>query len=95
MRVRTHGLASGTWSTYWFEKNLQGDIVAVYDDEGEKLITYTYDAWAILASVICIQALTILRLPTILSYSEDIITTQILDSIIWIQGIMTLRFVGL
>jgi RHS repeat-associated protein len=28
-----------------FEKNLQGDIVAVYNSFGLKLVTYTYDAW--------------------------------------------------
>ena len=27
------------------QKNLQGDIVAVYSNAGTKLITYTYDAW--------------------------------------------------
>ena len=35
----------GVFEEYWFEKNLQGDIVAVYDGEGTKLISYTYDAW--------------------------------------------------
>ena len=33
------------WTAYWYEKNLQGDIVAVYDEAGTKLISYTYDAW--------------------------------------------------
>ena len=37
--------ASGVWDIYWYEKNLFGDIVAVYDHSGTKLITYTYDAW--------------------------------------------------
>ena len=38
--------ASGTWDTYGFEKNLQGDIVAVYDAAtGKKLIAYKYTAW--------------------------------------------------
>jgi hypothetical protein len=27
------------------EKNLQGDIVAVYNENGVKVIGYTYDAW--------------------------------------------------
>ncbi len=31
--------------TYWFEKNLQGDIIAVYIEEGRKICTYTYYAW--------------------------------------------------
>ena len=29
----------------FFEKNLQGDIVAVYNSNGKKICTYTYDAW--------------------------------------------------
>ena len=33
------------WSAFWFEKNLQGDIVAVYDQNGNKSVSYTYDAW--------------------------------------------------
>ena len=33
------------WETYWFEKNSQGDIVAVYDNNGFVKAKYTYDAW--------------------------------------------------
>jgi len=33
------------WESYVFEKNLQGDIVAVYDPWGAKYISYSYDAW--------------------------------------------------
>lgn len=38
-------MASNEFYTFWFEKNLQGDIVAVYNEYGDKLISYTYDAW--------------------------------------------------
>ena len=31
--------------TYFYEKNIQGDIVAVYNESGTKLISYVYDAW--------------------------------------------------
>ena len=34
-----------TWQTYFFEKNLQGDVINVYSDTGTKLISYRYDAW--------------------------------------------------
>ena len=34
-----------TWDTYFFEKNLQGDVVAIYDEDYNKLVSYTYDAW--------------------------------------------------
>ena len=37
--------ADNTWDVYWYEKNLFGDIVAVYDRGGTKLVSYTYDAW--------------------------------------------------
>ena len=33
------------WDTYFYEKNLQGDIVAVYDANGVKKISYIYNAW--------------------------------------------------
>ena len=30
---------------YFFEKNIFGDIVGVYDEEGDKVLGFTYDAW--------------------------------------------------
>ena len=45
MRYRSASFASEVWKTYWYEKNLQGDIVAVYSNDGVKLISYIYDAW--------------------------------------------------
>ena len=45
MQYRTSSFAEGVFETYWFEKNLQGDIVAVYDDRGVMQISYVYDAW--------------------------------------------------
>ena len=37
--------ASDAWEIYWYERNLQGDIIAVYDEVGVKLASYVYDAW--------------------------------------------------
>ena len=45
MQYRNTSYAEGVFDTYWYEKNLQGDIVAVYNQTGAKLISYTYDAW--------------------------------------------------
>ena len=45
MQYRTKSMAEGTFYTYLFEKNLQGDIIAVYNTSGTKLISYVYDAW--------------------------------------------------
>ena len=40
-----HGAGYTSWVSYWFEKNLHGDVVAVYNSSGTKLVSYTYDAW--------------------------------------------------
>ena len=45
MQYRMTGMAEGNFYTLWFEKNLQGDIVAVYNESGTKVYTYQYDAW--------------------------------------------------
>ena len=45
LKYRTTGMAQGVYNCYFFEKNLQGDIVAIYNSSGTKIATYTYDAW--------------------------------------------------
>ena len=30
---------------YYFLRNLQGDVIAIYDANGAKVVTYSYDAW--------------------------------------------------
>ena len=45
MMYRTNAYAADTYDYFLFEKNLQGDIVAVYNSSGTKLLSYTYDAW--------------------------------------------------
>ena len=45
MRYRTSSYSEGVFDEYLFEKNLQGDVVAIYNVSGTKLVSYTYDAW--------------------------------------------------
>ena len=45
LKYRTTSMAQGVYNCYFFEKNLQGDIVAIYNSSGTKIATYTYDAW--------------------------------------------------
>ena len=45
MMYRTTSYAENVWDVFWYEKNLQGDVVAVYNSSGQKCITYKYDAW--------------------------------------------------
>ena len=44
-KYRLSTYAEDVWDTYWYEKNMQGDIVAIYSENGTKLISYLYDAW--------------------------------------------------
>lgn len=46
MQYRTTSYAAHTFDTIYFEKNLQGDIIAVYNASGTKIGSYTYDAWS-------------------------------------------------
>jgi len=39
MQYRSSSKPAGDWDTYYYEKNLQGDIVAVYSATGTKLVT--------------------------------------------------------
>ena len=45
MQYRNTSYAKDVFDTYWFEKSLQGDIVAIYNNAGVKLASYIYDAW--------------------------------------------------
>jgi RHS repeat-associated protein len=36
---------SGATNTYYFQRNLQGDVVAIYNTSGTKVGGYAYDAW--------------------------------------------------
>ena len=45
MQYRNTGYAANSFTTFYFEKNLQGDIVALYDANGAKVLSYNYDAW--------------------------------------------------
>ena len=35
-------------TAYYYERNIQGDVLGIYDSTGTKLVTYTYDAWGAL-----------------------------------------------
>ncbi len=45
LQYRNSTYDKNDFDTYYFEKNLQGDVVAVYDAEGNRIGGYTYDAW--------------------------------------------------
>jgi len=44
-KYKAPSYAADTWDVYYYTKNLQGDIVAVYSSTGTKLISYVYTAW--------------------------------------------------
>ena len=45
--MQYHGASyeEDVWDVYWYEKNIFGDVVAVYNSAGTKLISYKYDAY--------------------------------------------------
>lgn len=45
LMYRNSTYASSVYDSFFFEKNLQGDVIAVYDSTGTKIGSYTYDAW--------------------------------------------------
>lgn len=51
MQYRKSSYAEGIWDTYYYEKNLQGDIIAIYNASGVKLANYTYDSWGRILSI--------------------------------------------
>lgn len=40
-----YNLEENEQATFYFGKNVFGDIVTVYNDDGEAMLTYNYDAW--------------------------------------------------
>ncbi len=52
MKYRHSALAAGVYYSFFFEKNLQGDIIAIYNEDGIKIGTYTYDAWGAVTAVV-------------------------------------------
>ena len=55
------GTSASSYKNYFFEKNLQGDIIAIYNAEGEKICTYAYDAWGNCTTTITSLASTLER----------------------------------
>ena len=46
-KYRTPSYTANTFDCVFYEKNLQGDIVALYNENGQQLCFYTYDAWGV------------------------------------------------
>ena len=46
-------------TAYHYVTNLQGDVIALLDDMGEKVVEYTYDAWGNLLSITGEEASTV------------------------------------
>lgn len=43
--------SDGAINLYYFQRNLQGNVVAILDTDGTPMVEYTYDAWGNLLSV--------------------------------------------
>ena len=74
--MQYHAATAGEydWQVFWYEKNLQDDIVAVYSDSGTKLISYTYDVLGA-TSLPPTTMPELLRKPWIIRLRIEVITT--------------------
>ncbi len=43
------------WDVFWYQKNLQGDIIAIYDNTGKREMTYNYTAWGHMVTNNCLD----------------------------------------
>ena len=50
LKYRTDSYAAERYNYFFFEKNLQGDIIAIYNESGDQIGTYTYTAWGEVSS---------------------------------------------
>ena len=44
-KFRRASYAEGEYDLYFYEKNLQGDVIGIYDETGTKVVEYIYNAW--------------------------------------------------
>ena len=52
MLYRNSTYRKNTFDSYLFGKNIQGDILYIYDKNGNRLVSYTYDAWGNILSTV-------------------------------------------
>ena len=52
LKYRTNAYAENTFDFFFYEKNLQGDIIGVYNVNGRKIGTYVYDAWGVCSTYV-------------------------------------------
>ena len=45
MSYRNTTYGAKEFDNYLFVKNIQGDVLHIYDENGNKVVSYTYDAW--------------------------------------------------
>ena len=44
-KFRRASYAEGEYDLYFYEKNLHGDVIGIYDETGTKVVEYIYNAW--------------------------------------------------
>ena len=47
MQYRKSTYAEGEFDCFFYEKNLQGDIIGIFNEAGTRVVTYCYDAYGI------------------------------------------------
>ena len=69
LKYRTSSYAEGVYDCFFFEKNLQGDIVAIYNESGNKIGGYNYDAWGDIVTLYTTAGATTLEAEIVETYN--------------------------
>ena len=60
-KFRWASYAEGEYDLYFYEKNLHGDVIGIYDETGTKVVEYIYNAWGeVTTNYLTTQSLTAL-----------------------------------
>ena len=68
LQYRSTSYAAGDFDTYYFEKNVFGDIVGIYTADGTKIGTYKYDAWGVCTATV-VSGITTLQRNIVTTYN--------------------------
>ena len=52
LKYRTNAYAENTFDFFFYEKNLQGDIIGIFNTNGRRVGWYIYDAWGVCSTYV-------------------------------------------
>ena len=75
---------------YIYKKNIQNDIIGIYDNNGQEIVKYTYDAWGISKLLFWMTINLLTYLPKPVTLKVDLITKPLPYSIHSVIAVTTM-----